>query len=64
MFNRNAKFKLTLYSASGVVIKSWNTDYPAIQASNGYTYFVDSSTGLNVEINGTIISEQVKEETK
>lgn len=53
-------FKVTLYSG-GVAVREWTSKgvVHSENESDGY-YFVDRTTGDIVEVNGTVVIEQVK----
>jgi len=55
-----SKFHVTLYAASGGVIKEWtsNGKVSTEDHSDGW-YFMDAETGKLVRVSGTVVVEQV-----
>lgn len=53
------KFHVTLYGASGIVVKEWDSNgkVSTEDRSDGW-YFMDAATGKLVRVSGTVVVEQ------
>jgi hypothetical protein len=55
-----SRFHVTLYSASGSIIKEWNSNGKVLteHGSDGW-YFKDAANGKLVRVSGTVVVDQV-----
>jgi hypothetical protein len=53
------KYRVTLYSGEGRVIRMWNTDMVQ-EGKSGMARFSEFGTGSEVQISGTIVVERIR----